>query len=335
MRYPGLAHGWEGTAWTTLQRIRIGAVAPRGFVPRLARRLAATVDGDRDAGPAQLIGIGGAAVVAVLAVEHEQRLASLAKRAVERWTATTCDPARDDVILGHPGALLALGELVDLAPRFRPPRRFVARAYRRTLAAVRRMVDSDRPHYLGLAHGLAGLLLAAECAVARLGRRRDDALVSRAVDRLANARVIAPGVGTLWTPTTEQRLDQLARGWCHGTPGIALALSLCHALSGDRSYAQLFDEAAPTLALPGASDLTFCCGRAGRAQILVELYRQRGESRWLDAARAVAVEPARARLGCGNPRGFNQGSLGLAYLNARLAAPSLPLPATGFGRYRA
>ncbi len=321
MSPPGLAHGWEGAAWITLQRARAG-LAPFDdtFARDLAARLRARIRGAGS--PAAFIGLGGAALVAGLAREIDRSSAPVAKEVIARWAASTCAPARDDLFLGHPGALIALAEL---APSARPPRAFAARCLARTHAAIRRMLAAE-VHYLGLAHGLAGLLLAAEHAP-RLGLPRDRDLLARGFDRLAGARLIAPGLGTVWTPTTDGDLSRLSGSWCHGSAGIALALHTCHRLSGARAYRDLFDEAIAPVRRLRSSGQTFCCGRSGRAQVLVELYRQTGERRWLAAARRVVAEPTPPMLSREDPTGFHQGTLGLDYVTERLRHPRrLPLP---------
>jgi hypothetical protein len=322
-RIAGLAHGWEGAAWVALQRARV----PRD----LARELEGALR-EPPGEPGQLVGAGGLAHVAAIAAEIEPSFAPIARAAIARWAASTCEPARDDVMRGHPGALLAAAELIDLAPRARVPRRFVARCHRRTIAAIRRALDGDAPHYLGFAHGLAGLLLAAECGAARFGLPRDATLMSRALARLAGARVIAPGLGVIWPAMTGQTLDRVYHAWCHGTPGVALALSGCERLSGAREYGALAADASASIARAGNPGKTFCCGQSGRAQILVELYRCTRDRRWLAAARRLAATPGRAHLSREHRRGFARGALGIAYLDARLAAPALPLPATGDAR---
>jgi hypothetical protein len=119
--------------------------------------------------------------------------------------------------------------------------------------------------------------------------------------------------------------------WCHGAPGIVLALAGVHALTGSPEACALAEEAAPSIAqLPSASQ-NVCCGRAGRAQILIELYRLNKRRAHLTAARRVLAEPAPAKLSRDYPRGLYQGALGVTYTEARLADPMrLALPGTGF-----
>jgi serine/threonine-protein kinase len=327
MRLPGLAHGWEGQAWVALQRARSGLAPldPR-FASALRRWLRAVADRP-PGGPAQLIGAGGAATVAALARDADPSLAAVADRVLARWAASTCDAADDDLFLGHPGALVALSELVSGLRWFQVPRAFATRCYRRTTAALRRTLASEQPHFLGLAHGLAGLLLAVEHGAARLGQRREVDLVERAFDRLAAARLVAPGIGVVWPSSTAGEVAGLSSALCHGSAGIALALHGCHRLTGEAAYRELRDVALDAVVRLPSQNQTFCCGRAGRAQVLLELHRHDGDPRWLDAARRVAAEPTPPMSRRASRRSFHQGRLGLAYLDERLRHPrALPLP---------
>jgi hypothetical protein len=276
-----------------------------------------------------MIGLGGAATVAALAVELDLDLAPVADQVVARWAATDCDPSHDDLYLGHPGALLALAEIAARSPAPAIPRGFVSRCWRRTQVALRRTLAA-RDHYLGLAHGLAGLLLAAESGAARLGLPRDHELMARGFARLAGARAIAPGLGAVWAPRLADDPAGAGGSWCHGVAGIALALHGCATLTGDPAYRQLFDEASGALLQVPAAEGTFCCGQTGRVQVLIEVYRQGGDRRWLTAARRIRREAGRRALGKEYPEGFAQGRLGPRYATARLRDPdSLALPATG------
>jgi hypothetical protein len=181
---------------------------------------------------------------------------------------------------------------------------------------------------LGLAHGTAGYLLALELGAARFGLRRDADLIERGFDHLARHRVVVPGGGALW-PDVPGGQDY-RHGWCSGGPGIALALDACARLSGEEGYRQLFEEAAPMIARVPSTNRTVCCGRAGRADILVELYRRSGEVRWLDQARAVIAEPVHQSYGAKVRYGLWQGAAGTRYVTHRLADP-MALPMLGVG----
>ncbi len=328
-RLAGLAHGWEGAAWVTLHQVRAGQSPwDDGLARELAARLHEVALAPEPLQPGQLLGLGGAATVAALAASLDAAFSPLATRVIARWCGTDCE--LDDVLAGHPGALLAIAEIADY--KVAVPDAFVDRCHGRTLAALARMLDANR-HLLGFAHGLAGLLAAAEVGAARLGRRHDPELIERAFDRLAATRMIAPSIGTVWPPLSDGPASTVTGAWCHGVAGIALALSICHRVTADAAYRELLDEVAPSLDRIACSGPTFCCGRSGQAQAMIELYRDTGDPSWIERARATAATPVAMTLSTEFPEGFSQGALGLAFAEQRLATPlALPLPATGNAR---
>ncbi len=142
--------------------------------------------------------------------------------------------------------------------------------------------------------------------------------------------MIAPSIGTVWAPATDGAPASVTGAWCHGAAGIALALSTCHLVTDDDAYSQLLDEVAPSIGRIACEGPTFCCGRAGQAQVLIELYRHTGDATWLARARTMASTPVVMTLSAEFPEGFHQGALGLSYVEARLRDPlALALPATG------
>jgi hypothetical protein len=317
----GIAHGWEGAAWVALQQIRAGH---RAWTDELACELIHRLSFVDDRRPGQLLGLGGAATVAALAAAIDPELAALRDRVIARWSETTCEV--DDVFAGHPGALLAIAEIGAGVPAA-----FIDRCYARTRKALARMLETDR-HLLGFAHGLAGLLVAVE--VGGTLRSRDDELIARAFDRLVATRMIAPSLGTLWAPWTDGLPADVTGSWCHGIAGIALALAICSGVTGEDAYRELLDEVAPDR-LPCAGP-TFCCGRSGTVQALIEVFRQTGEPSWFERAQRMAITPVAMTLSAEFPDGFTQGGLGLEYVEARLRDPfGLALPACGSASHRA
>ena len=310
MRRSGMAHGWEGCVWVRLRSGKLDACTVRAIER----------GGDPGGGAGAFDGRGGAALVAMLAAKHERRLAARAAHLVGSWNAARNPVSDDDVFAGHPGALLAASELAAVAG-WAPPSAFLRRCHARTIASLRSLLAQDAP-LLGMAHGLAGIMLAAECAAARFGLARPRALLERAFDRLAGSRALAPGLGVVW-PTAAGSSDFSRQSWCAGTPGIALALAACYRYTGAAHYRDLLELATPAIAALPSANQTLCCGRAGRAHILVELGR-------VADARTVAACPVRPGFYAGAPGSLMQGTTGVAYLSARLAAPTLPLPGLGW-----
>ena len=186
------------------------------------------------------------------------------------------------------------------------------------------IADGTRQRCLGVAHGWAGFLLATLrwCDVAGLPR---PAAVEERLAQLAGlARPAGAGLRWPWS------LDDVAPmpGWCNGSAGYVHLWTAAHAAFRDQQWADLAERAAWDAYLtPAIAQL--CCGLAGQAYALLELYRHTGERRWLTAATELAVRAAAdvtagAADGC-TPGSLHKGELGVAVLAADLARPETAL----------
>jgi lantibiotic modifying enzyme len=124
--------------------------------------------------------------------------------------------------------------------------------------------------------------------------------------------------------------------WCHGAPGVTLAISLG---SADTVYAKLLDQLEPSLkttaaASPHMAD-HLCCGNMGRCEALFTTGRRLMRREAVEGSRRLArVVIARARKAghfCLAANGFEyrifdpgffRGVSGIGYTLLRLAAPS-------------
>jgi hypothetical protein len=116
-------------------------------------------------------------------------------------------------------------------------------------------------------------------------------------------------------------------GWCNGSAGFVHLWTAAHTAFRDDRWADLAERAGWDAYLtPGIAQL--CCGLAGQAYALLELYRHTGERRWLTAAAELAVRAAAdvtpVRDGSDGryiPGSLHKGELGVAVLAADLARP--------------
>jgi serine/threonine-protein kinase len=102
---------------------------------------------------------------------------------------------------------------------------------------------------------------------------------------------------------------------------------MAHKMLRDSSYLSLAEGAAWNTWETPSPIGNLCCGMAGQAYALLNLYKHTGESSWLLRARDAAVAATKAR----NLRDYEQmtlrpeslykGELGLAVLTADLARP--------------
>jgi len=111
-------------------------------------------------------------------------------------------------------------------------------------------------------------------------------------------------------------------GWCNGSAGQLFLFTLAHRLLGDEQWLRLAELAAWHVwdEVRGPADL--CCGSAGRAYALLNLYKHTGATEWLSRARQIANEAA-AMAAATTQRANTlwRGELGVAVLIADLASP--------------
>ena len=268
-------------------------------------------------------------------------LARLAARRVAPWRI-----ARDttlDVVGGAAGAILGFLALYKVSPDQEVLDLATACGDRLLQTAVESDAGlswrtAEGRFFTGFAHGVAGIAYALGrlfdvTGERRFGRASSDGyryVASRYVDAAHNWPVLAepvegvPGLGPSMT------------AWCHGAPGVTLAISLG---SADTVYAKLLDQLEPSLrttalASPHMADHV-CCGNLGRCEALFTTGRRLMRREAIEGARRLArVVIARARKAghfCLAANGFEyrifdpgffRGVSGIGYTLLRLAAPS-------------
>jgi hypothetical protein len=329
--HPGIAHGWHGVAWLWLALVRAG-LAPERRRTLLAIR--ERIRGPERPGDGTSLFVGSAArpVVAALASRIDPAGRELAERAVAEWVAAGVRPPLHDVMFGDAGALLAATEIAAHLPG-QVPARFAGVLHERCRRdLVRRLARAaTAPVQLGLAHGLVGLLLAIEAGRRTFGLALTPGLRRRALAALERSAFRVRGRDGLFWPIRTQSETVDAHGWCHGAPGIGLALGACFALSGWRGYRSLARSALAGTASPVTDIPSICCGVLGQVQILVEAARLFGDGAWLDHADRLA---RRLRPRCAadphRARGLWKGRSGYSFVAWRLAAPGcVPFPGLG------
>lgn len=320
--HPGIAHGWHGVAWLWLTLVRAG-LAPERRRTLLAIR--ERIRGPEHPGDGISLFVGSAArpVVAALASRVDPAGRELAERAVAEWVAAQVRRPQHDVMFGDAGALLAAAEIAGHLPD-QVPARFAAALHERCRRDLTRRLAhaATTPVQLGLAHGLVGLLLALEAGRRVFGLALTTGLRRRTLAALERSAFRVRGCDGLFWPIRTQSQTVDAHGWCHGAPGIGLALGACYALSGWRGYRSLAHSALAGAASPVTDIPSICCGVLGQVQILVEAARLFGDDAWLDRAHRLArrlrpqcaADPRRAR-------GLWKGRVGYSFVAWRLAAP--------------
>jgi eukaryotic-like serine/threonine-protein kinase len=223
--------------------------------------------------------------------------------------------AQLDLTLGRSGSLLIAAMLLELGEE--QPLRALGTA---TMKAVWDELDA-RPAidgFLGLSHGWAGYFYAA----LRWCEASGDPLPPRLTERLDDYLTlhVPRGRGVQWPITAGG--TSFMPGWCNGSAGQVFLFTLAHRALGGERWLQLAEACAWTAwdEPRGIADL--CCGTAGRAYALLNLYKHTGATEWLSRARQLANHAATSAAATAErPYALWKGELGVAVLIADLASP--------------
>ena len=115
--------------------------------------------------------------------------------------------------------------------------------------------------------------------------------------------------------------------WCNGSPGFVHLWTAAHQMLGAEEYGVLAERVGLDAWESENSIGSLCCGFAGQAYALLNLYKRTDDKTWLHRARAQAQRAARSMLatstGEGNERmdSLYKGGLGVAVLAADLEKP--------------
>ena len=225
-----------------------------------------------------------------------------------------------DLTLGRSGSLLASAMLLALGDDA-ALRNFGTK----TMSTVWSELDARPPieqtrDSLGMAHGWAGYFYAALRWCAASG----DALPPRLVERLHEYAALKTlkGRGVYWRTAVDQAVQSIMPGWCNGSAGQLFVFTLAHRLLGDAQWLQLAELCAWNNWDEPRGVTTLCCGTAGRAYALLNLYKHTGATEWLSRARQLANHAAARAVSTAQRAGsLWKGELGVAVLIADLASP--------------
>jgi serine/threonine-protein kinase len=257
-----------------------------------------------------------AAMGDVLALRHD----------IRRFLEASKKPcATIDLTLGRSGSLLASAMLLSICDG--PAEAAALRAFgAETMHAIWSELDARPPlpespplTYHGIAHGWAGYFYAALRWCAASG----DALPPRLVERLQEyaSLKIAKGRGIYWENITGRNVEAMIPGWCNGSAGQVFLFTLAHRLLGDDQWLHLAEQSAWTVWDEPRHVAQLCCGTAGRAYALLNLYKHTGATEWLTRARELANHAAAFAGRTDRPNTLYRGELGVAVLIADLASP--------------
>jgi serine/threonine protein kinase len=253
--------------------------------------------------------------------------------AIESFISSSQAPCDSlDITLGRSGSLLACSHILETIPDD-------LTAYRDSLAGfgeslingIRQEVDQFAPiqecrelSHLGIAHGWAGLLYSMLQWYAASGTTIPDAIEERLLQLAACAE--QSGRGTRWKCQVRRRGRGSARSdymtsWCNGSPGFVFLWTQAHRMLGQSQYLQLAESAAWDAFENTERIDSLCCGLAGSAYSLLNLYNYTGEMSWLSRAHTLANRSTGASTYARSKESLYKGELGVAVLMADLAKP--------------
>ena len=237
-----------------------------------------------------------------------------------------------DVTLGRAGVVLACDSLLGCLPydgkangeigqELREMGRKRLRQIWRRLDGFAPIAESRELSVLGIAHGWAGLLYATLRWCAALGDPPPSGLAER-LDQLATCAEPA-GRGLQWkwdlAHSAGQPGGETAPGWCNGSAGYVYLWTQADRAMKEPRYLALAEGAAWNAWETRHSIGNLCCGMAGQAYSLLNLYRHTGEAVWLVRARELLRMASPAEDD--RPESLYKGVLGLLVLEGDLERP--------------
>lgn len=277
-------------------------------------------------------------------VSHAMGDLASQQAAIDSFAAASKAPCENlDATLGRCGTLLASSMMVETIPgqtqldvtRLRDLGDEVMRGLWEQLDAYAPIAECPEIRYSGAAHGWAGMLYAT-IRWSRSTGQKPPASVEPRLEQLAElAEPVGRGARWPWViPPKGNRIQvTYMPGWCNGSAGLVYLWTLAHEVFRHEIYLALARKAAwNAWETPGAA-ANLCCGLAGQAYGVLNLFKHTGESEWLRRAselanRAVVISrdpyAQRPTAPDGVPlrdESLYKGGLGVAVLTADLASP--------------
>lgn len=281
---------------------------------------------------------GIACVQSLIAGAMGDRLAQ--HTAVDAFIAASREPCENlDLTLGRSSTLLAATLLLDaMLPSERRAQSPLLGFGNQVMDLIWERLSRHGPiadgaiDNLGIAHGWAGMAYAALrwCQVA--GADIPQGLFGRLRELAALAEPFGRGVRWPWLLRRPGQASMYMAGWCNGSAGYVHLWTLAHEVTREAGYLELAEQSAwGAWEQPGAVG-NLCCGLAGQAYALLDLYRHTGARDWLWRARELAaqsaaqVQPLLAQPSAGlpldlRPQSLYKGAVGVAVLLADLQQP--------------
>lgn len=249
-------------------------------------------------------------------------------RSIECYLEVAARPANGlDLTLGRASTLLGAALLLDRAPKATGTAGLLEHGDRE-LEALWQKLDGEPPiaesgiDYLGMAHGWAGFLFASLEWCRASGAALPAGLEGRLVELSRLAQPSGRGLAWPWQWRRTGAEPSFMAGWCNGSCGYVFLWTLAERTFEDGRFLPLARGAAWDSWDAPDRISQLCCGLAGRAYALLNLWRLTAEPQWLTRARELAWRGANEGQAPGeHPHSLYKGDLGLAVLAADLERP--------------
>lgn len=239
--------------------------------------------------------------------------------------ASSRDCAELDLTLGRSATLVAGAILLDVSGAL-PEAAALTALGNATLEAIWRELEQRPPiaegpaeAFTGIAHGWSGYAYAALRWCAASGAPVPASLPRR-LDELEALR-IRRGRASYWRRQVAGHAHDVLSGWCNGSAGFVFLWTAAYDAFVDERFLRLAEEAATHAAEEPLHTADLCCGSAGRAYAMLNLYRHTGGANWLSRARHMANHAAEYTGEQQRTNSLWKGELGIAVLIADLQSP--------------
>jgi hypothetical protein len=244
-----------------------------------------------------------------------------------------------DLWLGRSGTLLTCANLLGALEAIEADRTEIRELGERLSAELADQIAAygpvkdcrELPNY-GVAHGWAGHLYAAMRWSAVI-HRPPAAWIEPRLDELAKCgEPYGRGVRWPWRDKVPRQgtRERYGASWCNGSAGFEFLWALASDVFDREDYLELARRSAWHAWEDGVSAVHLCCGYAGRAYALLDLYARTGEEAWRERATnltTLAVERLDSLRNGDNERfadaGLYRGEVGIALLIAESAEPEV------------
>jgi eukaryotic-like serine/threonine-protein kinase len=192
------------------------------------------------------------------------------------------------------------------------------------------ILEGSKIKYSGMAVGWAGILYATIRWCLAAGISLPPAIGERLRQLAEAAEEVGRGVRWRWgIGIRSKNGSDYMNGWCNGSAGFVYLWTLAHKVFSEERYLALAEGAGWYSWKSTDSYGNLCCGLAGQAYALLNLYRYTHENAWLKRAEklanlaAFAVRDPARRHDDGYVNSLYKGEVGVALLAADLARPEL------------